>query len=145
MEKTNSLVFITGVILVASIAGGVSSFYLAGGIPKLASDVGRDGAWGLSVFIQFLYALLSFIGFLFYLLAARKYSWLAPKVSSVAISAVVIVSCINLYGIYSSGTGIELGWFSLIIILLSAAVYGIAALIINGLTRHSMRRKMRAH
>lgn len=46
MKKNISPVVMIGVILVASVIGGASSFYIAGGIPKLASAVGPMGLGG---------------------------------------------------------------------------------------------------
>jgi hypothetical protein len=124
-------------IYAATIIGGFLSFFLAGGIPKLASDVSTSGAWGLSVFIQLLYATLITAGFTIYILLRRKVTVLGPTHLSVATTSLLISASINLYGVFRTGPGIDAIWGSAIVIGCSAVLFFIVDLIRKDLTRQS--------
>jgi hypothetical protein len=113
------------------------SFFIAGGIPELASDVGTSGAWGLSVFIQLFYATLITAGFAMFILLSRKVATLEPTHLSVAITCLLISASINLYGVFRKDPGIEVVWGAVIVIGGSALLFLIASFICNGLTRQA--------
>ena len=85
-----------GAIFGTSLIGGTITFYLAGGIPGLARDVGIQGAWGLTVFMQLFNALLTLPGFFEILLLGRKFEQFSPNMFSVILCTAIVSSSINL-------------------------------------------------
>ena len=136
MERKPRMNRMIATIYTVTIIGGFLSFIIAGGIPKLASDVGTSGAWGLSVFIQLFYATLIAAGFAIFILLRRKVDVLeeATRLSVVTTSLLISVS-INLYGVFRTGPAIEAVWGSAVVIGGSAALFCVVSFIYNGLTR----------
>lgn len=135
MGKERKTITLIGSLLVSSVVGGELSFYLSAGIPLLANDVGLSGAWGLSILMQFIYAVLSIAGFIIFMLLGRKNKLLTPNFLTVVFSAVLISVAINLFGVIYEGASIEFAWFSLIIVALSAISHAIITAAVNSLTR----------
>lgn len=137
MERKPRMNRMIATIYAVTIIGGFLSFFIAGGIPKLASDVGASGAWGLSVFIQLLYATLITAGFAVFILLRRKVTVLEPTHISVAITSLLISASINLYGVFRTGSGIEAVWGSAVVIGGAASLFFLASFICNGLTKQA--------
>lgn len=66
MERKPRMKIMIFTIYAVTITGGFLSFYIVGGIPRLTSDVGTSGAWGISMFLQLMYATLIAAGFAIY-------------------------------------------------------------------------------
>ncbi len=135
MERRHTTITLIGAIYLATIVVGVLSFYLAGGIPMLASDVGLSGAWGLLVLFQFIYSTLSVLAFLGLLYFAKKQVSITPSLIPTVISASLISIAVNLYGIHRDGPGVDFIYFCLIFVGLSALLFAIIARIFNSLTK----------
>ena len=118
-----------GIALVATLLAGPFSFYMAGGISALASDVGESGAWFLLFFINLLYGALSVVGLLFSLLILKNLPVPLPNSLQVVASAAIIAASINLYGVLSSSPALDLAWFILLVIAFSTFVYTAAAVV----------------
>lgn len=125
------------IIYTVTIIGGFLSFFIAGGIPKLASDVGISGAWGLSVFLQLFYATVITAGFAIFILLSHKIAVLKPTRVSVATTSLLVSVSINLYGVFRTGPGIEIVWGLAVVIGSSAVLFFVASFICKGLTRQS--------
>ena len=87
-----------GYIFITSIITGILTFYLAGGIDLLASDVGESGAWVILFILQLFYVLFYAIGFFFILLLSRKFDLLKPNLLSLILSSMLLSIGANLYG-----------------------------------------------
>lgn len=134
MNKEKIVILIITWIPVTTIVIGEISFFLAGGIPALASDVGVSGAWGLSIFIQFLYAMLSIIGFVIFLFLGKNQSLLKANKLAAILSAGIISASINIFGILHEGASVQFIIFSLAVVGAAVIVYSLIALTYNSLT-----------
>jgi len=121
-------------IVVTTVIIGEISFFIAGGISALATDVGVSGAWGISVFMQLLYAIMSVVGYLAFLYISKKHKSLKANKVAATLSAGIITASINLFGVFYNGASIQFIWFSIIIISLSFTAYTLSSLTYNSLT-----------
>jgi len=134
MNKHKFIIINMAWIAVTMIIIGELSFFISGGIPALASDVGLSGSWGLSIFIQFLYAALSITGFVIFLLLGKNQGILkANKLPSI-LSASIIAASINVFGVYYKGASVQFIWFAIAVVVLSALMYLLVSFACNSLT-----------
>jgi len=120
-----------GYIFITSIITGILTFYLAGGIDLLASDVGESGAWVILFILQLFYVLFYAIGFFFILLLSRKFDLLKPNLLSLILSSMLLSIGANLYGIFKTGPGVDFYIFGIVVMFLSTVLYGLTTLLTN--------------
>jgi len=144
MNKEKFIIINIAWIAATTIIIGELSFFISGGIPALASDVGLAGSWGLSVFIQLLYAVLSITGFVIFLLLGKNKGILKVNKLPSILSAGIIAASINVFGVYYKGASVQFIWFAITVVALSALSYLLVSFAYNSLTISSSGRKKHA-
>jgi len=137
MEKRLSITASIGIIYLAMLVAGILSFTLAGGISRLASDVGLSGAWIVLTLSQLLYGTLSVLAFVAFTYMVKKYKKIIPTTIPTILCVVIVSVSINLFGIYQTGLGVDFLLFCLLVIAFTFVLLVTITQIYNGLTRRS--------
>jgi len=132
MENIENTLKYAGTVFIVTEVVGLTSFYLAGGIPGLANDIGVLGAWVVLFVFQLIYSMLFTVGFL----AAKyfihgKIDYKPTKV--IIIGTALMATFVNLYGIFEINKLVDFLLFVTVLILSSMVVY-LGLLWLNSLT-----------
>ena len=133
MENIENTLKYAGTVFIVTEVVGLTSFYLAGGIPGLANDIGVLGAWVVLFVFQLIYSMLFTVGFL----AAKyfihgKIDYKPTKV--IIIGTALMATFVNLYGIFEINKLVDFLLFVTVLILSSMVVYLGLLWLVNSLT-----------
>jgi len=133
MENIENTLKYAGTVFIVTEVVGLTSFYLAGGIPGLANDIGVLGAWVVLFVFQLIYSMLFTVGFLaakYFIHAKIDYK---PTIKVITIGTALMATFVNLYGIFEINKLVDFLLFVTVLILSSMVVY-LGLLWLNSLT-----------
>ncbi len=124
MNLHNKSGVIISLIFITSILFGELAFILTGGITGLKADIGLSGAWFLSLVFQVLFALLSFSGFILFLIISKYHRLLDIEIIPTLLSAALIPILIPfMYSTFKIAESISYYLFAFLFIALSFLSY----------------------